>query len=1018
MKKLFFILILTTTLAFSQQEASVWYFGQNAGLKFNTDGSVTPLSDGQLNTSEGCSSMSDSNGNLLMYTDGRTVWDRNHIPMPNGSFANGTELFGDGSSTNSGIIIPNPGSPNIYYIFTVDEPHHQNAAIYPNQFSGTYVETNSGQTPTDDDGFNNGFNYSVVDLNVVGANGSIGDVVTRNNHLVTYDPNPAGEEIKFKCSEKVTAIKNESDNTYWVVTQFINRFYAFKVSASGVSSSPVVSTAGFVQATLGYRSNAIGCMKISPDGSKLAIAHQQASTTPGEVSFTTGLVQLFDFDIATGQVSDPITLIAGVMPYGVEFSPNSERLYATYRNGLQQNMELTQWDLTAANIPASAFVIFNQFGNLKSLQLAPNNKIYCATSNIASLGVINDPDALQMACNYVNLGQPIVGSTFTRSGLPPFVTSFFDASFQVSQFCFGTPTQFHLNSSQAVTSIQWDFGDGSPISSVINPTHQYAAPGDYTVTVTATGASGTVTKFRNIVISPIPVIATSVTAQSVCGTTGTTYDLSQHSNTLLGSQSLTDIGIAYFATLTDATTHTNELAAPAILQLGNNVFFAKVYDLDNRACHSIDNFTVTLHQSPSANPVPDIFVCDDASNNAQATFNLGQNSATALGTQSQSQFQVTYHANQADAGAAQNQLPLSYQNQSNPQVIYYRVSNTQDPACYITGSFQIGLYTQPIANPVQPMYACNSSGTSHEVFDLNMQTAGILGSQPPTAYTVSYHSSQTDALSGVNELPSSFTNTSNPQTIFVRIENTGHPECFATTAFPVNVKPLPQINLSDTYSICQGHPITITAPSGFDSYLWSNAATGNSISVSAGGNYSLTVTKDYGDIICTNTKDFIVYESGIATITQIEIIDWTPDQNSITIITNGLGDYEFAIDNGPYQDSNVFNDLSSGPHTVYVRDKRECGIIDDEVFLLTYPKFFTPNGDGNNDVWQIKFSYEEPDMEIEIYDRYGKFIKNFSGMGFGWDGTLNGQPLFSDDYWFVVKRQNGKVYRGHFSLKR
>ncbi|MBC7655415.1 MAG: cell surface protein, partial [Oligoflexus sp.] len=91
MKKLIFILLLTSTLAFSQQEASVWYFGQNAGIKFETNSSVTPLSDGQINTEEGCSSIAGTNGNLLLYTDGRTVWDRNHLPMPQGSLANGTD---------------------------------------------------------------------------------------------------------------------------------------------------------------------------------------------------------------------------------------------------------------------------------------------------------------------------------------------------------------------------------------------------------------------------------------------------------------------------------------------------------------------------------------------------------------------------------------------------------------------------------------------------------------------------------------------------------------------------------------------------------------------------------------------------------------------------------------------------------------------------------------------------------------------------------------------------------------
>src|SRR5690606_39065151 len=114
-----------------------------------------------------------------------TVWDRNHIIMPNGNYMAGTGLLGDPSSTQSGIIVPDKNNPDIYYIFTVDEPHHQNAAVHPNVFGGPYIEPNGEFFPPDaDDGLNNGLNYSIVDLSINGANGSIGDVTTRNVHLV------------------------------------------------------------------------------------------------------------------------------------------------------------------------------------------------------------------------------------------------------------------------------------------------------------------------------------------------------------------------------------------------------------------------------------------------------------------------------------------------------------------------------------------------------------------------------------------------------------------------------------------------------------------------------------------------------------------------------------------------------------------------------------------------------------------------------------------------------------------
>jgi len=154
-------LVLFTTLfclafTFAQQEASYWYFGQNAGLRFNAgNGTVTAITDGQINTLEGCTSISDTTGNLLFYTDGRTVWNQNHQIMTNGDYFGGTGLLGDPSSTSSGLIVPKPQDPTQYYIFTVDEPHQLNAGAFPNQYTGTYQ---GGTTaPEADDGFNNGF---------------------------------------------------------------------------------------------------------------------------------------------------------------------------------------------------------------------------------------------------------------------------------------------------------------------------------------------------------------------------------------------------------------------------------------------------------------------------------------------------------------------------------------------------------------------------------------------------------------------------------------------------------------------------------------------------------------------------------------------------------------------------------------------------------------------------------------------------------------------------------------------
>lgn len=1015
--KILFFLVLYSTLAFSQKEASVWYFGKNAGLKFNDNDSVTALTDGQLDTYEGCATIADAFGNLLFYTDGRTVWDKNHIIMPNGNFASGTGLFGDPSSTQSAIIIPKPNNPLVYYIFTVDEPHNGNAAVYPNVFTGNYDDATS--SPEDDDGLNNGFNYSIVDLSVTGSNGSIGDIVSRNNHLVTYNNNPLGEEIKFKCSEKITAIANETDNSYWVLTHFINNFYAFKISSLGVDPTPVVSTLAPTINYNGYRRNAGGYLKASPDGEKIAIAHNQNINIYGDYDFYTGSVYVYDFNGVTGAVSNPKAVLTGERAYGVEFSNNSNALYVSYqtaRNG--RKSIISQYNLLSSDIPSTKFNVFETVDPCGALQLGINNKIYFSNCFKNYLSVINNPDALGASCDFVASGIVLPANEFCSLGLPPFITSFFNVSFAAENLCFTDITSFSLHTNQTISSILWDFGDGFTSNS-LNPNHQYAAIGDYLVTVTATTGTITRVKSRTITISQIPFIANAISNKTTCGNANMNYDLSQFNNLLLGSQLSSSFGVAYFSNSIDANQHSNLLSASCNLSIGVNTIYAKVYSLTNVHCNAITQFNITLFDKPDINVVNDFFKCDDVSNDGIAFFDLQSKINSILGSQSTNDFLVTFHKSQNDADANINILPLNFQNTSNPQYLFVRIENKLNTNCYSTNTFQIGLFQMPLINTVSDLILCDDiSNDGIEGFDLFSQNNSVLGSQSPNDFTVSYHLSQNDADQAINELVSNFINTENPQEIFIRVENKLSTTCFVTQSFDVIVRKKPEIIMNDSYTICDGVPIYITAPNGFNSYLWSTSETTKTIRINEAGNYNLTVTQDYGDVICDVVKNIVVSKSSIATITDIQFIDWTEDENSITVNIKGDGIYEYSIDNLNFQDSNVFANLKAGEYTVYVKDKKECGIAKKTFYLLTYPKYFTPNGDGYNDKWQIKFSDIEPNMSIKIYDRYGKLIVAFFGNDFGWDGTLNNIQLPSDEYWFVIQRENGKEFKGHFSMKR
>lgn len=375
-----FFLSLYATATYAQREGNIWYFGNFAGLDFNS-GSPVALTDGQLNTNEGCATICDANGDLLFYTDGISVWDRRHIVMPNGS-----GLMGHSSSTQSGVIVPKPGYQNIFYIFTVDDK------LQPG-----------------------GFRYSVVDLSL---NGGYGDVNATKNVLLTTS-----------TTEKITAIKHANNTDIWVIMHEWgnNNFRSYLVTVNGINTVensvpgyPVVTSTGYNH--MGTVYNKIGYMKVSSTADKLALG-----------IYDMGRIQVFDFDNSTGVMSNPVMINNAndyLGAYGIEFSPDGSRLYASVGiSDAPTRSRLYQWDLTAADIPASVTEIFSlsnsMINQIGALQLGPDRRIYVARADELSLGVINNPNGLGSACNYADLSVNLSGR-YSKLGLPTFIQSFFN----------------------------------------------------------------------------------------------------------------------------------------------------------------------------------------------------------------------------------------------------------------------------------------------------------------------------------------------------------------------------------------------------------------------------------------------------------------------------------------------------------------------------------------------------------------------------------------------------------------
>ena len=221
---------------------------------------------------------------------------------------------------------------------------------------------------------------------------------------------------------------------------------------------------------------------------------------------------------------------------------------------------------------------------------------------------------------------------------------------------------------------------------------------------------------------------------------------------------------------------------------------------------------------------------------------------------------------------------------------------------------------------------------------------------------------------------------------------------------------------NEIIGLCNGSSTTLSVANGFTSYSWNTnpVQTTNQINVNTAGNYTVTVTNADG---CSTTKTFTVELSEPATITNIIVNDFS-NNNTATIEVTGNGNYEFSLNGINYQASNTFTNLQTGNYSFFVKDTKGCGITPGTFQILAAPKFFTPNGDGLNEYWQVPLLALQPKTIITIFDRYGKLIYSFKANQNGWDGKFNGETLFADDYWYTIVFENGRIVKGHFSLIR
>lgn len=1055
----------------AQGEANIWYFGENAGLDFNS-GTPIALTNGQLVTDEGCATISNSSGQLLFYTDGVTVYNRNHVVM-----LNGTGLLGHPSSTQSATIVPKPGSLNLFYIFTTDNEHDSD-----------------------------GFRYSIVDMNLDGGNGAI----TSDKNILVYTPS----------IENLGITKHGNGTDFWIITHGwnSNSFIAYQLTSTGLNSIPVVTNIGQVISGSATDFVAAGTIKVSPSGSKLAFTS------------VSDIAQLFDFNNNTGILSNVITLIleSGEL-YGAAFSPDESLLYVSNTFG-----KIYQFNLNTADIPNSKIIIHN--GSIPGqMQVGPDNKIYIAFGSKTKLGVINNPNILGLGCDFQLNGIDLAGKK-SKLGLPSFNQSFFFVpTIQFTNSCEGDSVNFNFSTNQTILSANWNFGDGNT-SNAISPTHTYTTAGSFPVSVTITTTNGTGSNIRNITIHPRPVLTNNIVTLKQCDDNNdgfSAFNLREAENSFVAST--TGLTFTYFENPTDAQNNnvaasiTNPIAYTNQV-VSNDVVYVRIEN--SYGCYRVGQLNLNVSTTSIPSSFQRVFtVCDDVLSGSNidgiATFDF-----SSVTPEIQALFPVgqlltiKYYKNQIDALAEQNAItdisnytnigyPISqnifvrvdsqvnndclglghhitlnveripiienlvinhcddnqdgsfgfdtsnlqttllngltgisvtYKDQNgialpsplpNPfvttsQTITARATNTTLKACYDEATIQFIVDDLPEAFPIATTLTTVCDDEVNPLsqdglfsFNTSMFQATILGSQ--TGMTVNYYDENGIALS--SPLPNPFT--TDTQTITVEVINPINTTCKATLSIPFVVKPTPRINTTGIELVCSNNPNFIkTIDAGLDdistindfTYQWfldGNILTGETnyaLTVNLEGSYTVEVTNAQN---CTKTRTITVTASNIATIENINITDLS-DNNSVIVNVSGSGDYEYSIDGENYQTSNIFYNLESGTYTIYVKDNNGCGIAQEDISLLGIPNYFTPNADGYNDYWNIKgvsVNYNAK-TTIHIFDRYGKLLKQISPLSKGWDGTYNGKSMSSSDYWYVINLEDGRAFKGHFSLKR
>jgi gliding motility-associated-like protein len=938
MKKLVLVtyLMLFSIFSFSQKKTSVWYFGNNAGLDFKT-GSPVAITDGALSTREGCATICDDFGNILFYTEGTIVWNKEHQIMENG-----TGLLGDFSASQSAIIIPKPNTINIYYIITVP-------SIY-----------NSG-TAT--------LRYSVVDLSF---NYGLGKITIKN------------EVILENVTEKLTAIKKANSIDYWFITHKREsaEFYTYSVTENGIDiSNPIISEVGVVHSL--PISNYVGYLKVSPKGSYIACAlHGSAQ-----------LFELFNFNIQTGEISNPIDFNGHNGAYSLEFSPDESRLYFARENGqneiFQVNLDLEQ---PIDIINSQTIIGYSPGNNIGALQLGPNDKIYISLDFSNYLGVINNPNELGTDCDYVQNGIYLNGRQ-ARLGLPNFVSNFLEADFTYQPDCYGDTTRFYLQYSGSVDSVTWNFGDPltgeENISKFENPSHVFSSTGEFSVKVIVYSGGSEYTLEKNVTISPAPFVDLGKDT-AICSLSSILLNAGGGFNSYLWQDGSTDsVFLAsqsgtYFVTVGNSC----GIASDTI-----NIEFNSAFDIDlgNDTSFCYGNFTLL---SPGSNFYS--YYWQDGSTD----------SVMIARTSGYYWVQVTDSAgcSATDSIYIDAFMDIDFSIGPDTSVI------CDGDYIFLHGPEGYDGYQWQDGSGLPDMIADTAGIYWLEVTDENSCAArdsmllivnivpdGFLGNDtvmckdgyfeihaPPYFDKYAWNDGSGDSVLVAWETGD----------YWVYVEDSIGCSGIDTVSLALFMPPL--INQSGDSLPCPGDSIVLSPGGNFLYYIWNTGSPDSAITVFEDGLYWVETGTNCG--VFNDSIDIEFYSNNSFTLgpdTNIcsdETITLFPGPGFISHSwSDGSNDSILVVDEKGVYYVAVFDGICVLTDSIKVEDCNE----------LWVPNVFTPNGDNYNDYF-FAVGENVDEFKMTIFNRWGQVLKVLNDIDEKWDGNHNGNTCPEAVYYWVV----------------